>query len=369
VVDTPGNLPSFVKSPSFPLEGQLRVKRVEPAVESEPPREGEDPSSCVACSAHDDAYVWVSERWRVRATEGPTGLPMVLILESRSHLDLGDLPNLLAAELGVMTVRLERAIRSLEEVAQVHVNRWGDGAAHLHVWFLGRPAGRLQLRGPFLAMWDEILDPVPEAQWRINLAHIAAWLEEFGGHAQIEPPRIEWHAPSTFESLFAAETPSETPAAVEPARDGSASADPVITGAEIEPAAADGESPSEDADAGEADASQGGASDHTSVGAAEEASASARSDETAASESNGAATEGASTADASPARAADESADKSTADGATTVRIPTQQTRRGTRVGPGPRSVAASTRDHVVDHAGTKVADDGADLDLAAEPH
>lgn len=133
---------------------------------------------------------------------------MVLILESRSHLDLGDLPNLLAAELGVMTVRLERAIRSLDEVAQVHVNRWGDGAAHLHLWFLGRPAGQLQLRGPFLAMWDEILEPVPEAQWRSNLAHIAAWLEEFGGTAQVAPPRIEWHAPSTFAGIAAIEDPA-----------------------------------------------------------------------------------------------------------------------------------------------------------------
>lgn len=133
---------------------------------------------------------------------------MVLILESRSHLDLGDLPNLLAAELGVMTVRLERAIRSLDEVAQVHVNRWGDGAAHLHLWFLGRPAGQLQLRGPFLAMWDEILEPVPEAPWRFNLAHIAAWLEEFGGTAQVAPPRIEWHAPSTFAGITAIEDPA-----------------------------------------------------------------------------------------------------------------------------------------------------------------
>ena len=133
---------------------------------------------------------------------------MVLILEARSHLDLGDLPNLLAAELGVMTVRLERAIRSLDEVAQVHVNRWGDGAAHLHLWFLGRPAGQLQLRGPFLAMWDEILEPVPEAQWRSNLAHIAAWLEEFGGTAQVAPPRIEWHAPSTFARITAIEDPA-----------------------------------------------------------------------------------------------------------------------------------------------------------------
>ncbi len=38
-----------------------------------------------------------------------------------------------------MTVRLERAIRSLDGVARVHVNRWGDGSAHLHLWFLARP--------------------------------------------------------------------------------------------------------------------------------------------------------------------------------------------------------------------------------------
>src|SRR5262249_62025925 len=61
----------------------------------------------------------------------------------------GGPPNMLAAELGVMTVRLERAIRSLDGVARVHVNRWGDGAAHLHLWFLARPYGRLQLRGTF----------------------------------------------------------------------------------------------------------------------------------------------------------------------------------------------------------------------------
>src|SRR5262249_56532114 len=136
--------------------------------------EGEEPSSCVACAATDDAYIWVSDRWRVRATDAPTGLPMVLILESRSHLDLGDLPNLLAAELGVMTVRLERAIRSLDEVASVHVNRWADGPAHLHLWFLARPTGYLQLRGTFLSMWDDILERVDEARWRGNLAPGAA---------------------------------------------------------------------------------------------------------------------------------------------------------------------------------------------------
>lgn len=156
---------------------------------------------------------------------------MVLILEARSHLDLGDLPNLLAAELGVMTVRLERAIRSLDEVAQVHVNRWGDGAAHLHLWFLGRPAGQLQLRGPFLAMWMEILDPVPDAQWRRNLAHIAAWLEEFGGAAQVAPPRIEWHAPSTFAGIAAL---------ADPAMDAALGAGVVGVGVSVEAAGGEG---------------------------------------------------------------------------------------------------------------------------------
>ena len=126
---------------------------------------------------------------------------MVLILESRSHLDLGDLPNMLAAELGVMTVRLERAIRSLDGVARVHVNRWGDGSAHLHVWFLARPQGRLQLRGTFLSLWDEILPAIPDSQWRENLALVAAWLAEFGGRPLAEPPRIDWKAPAQLTSL------------------------------------------------------------------------------------------------------------------------------------------------------------------------
>lgn len=176
----------------------MRVKPLAAPVEVEPPRSGEDAAECIACGTPDDAYIWVSERWRVRAMDRPTGLPMVLILECRSHLDLGDLPNLLAAELGVMTVRLERAIRSLDGVARVHVNRWGDGSAHLHLWFLARPYGRLQLRGTFLSLWDDILPVIPEQQWRENLALVAAWLAEFGGQAIAEPPHIQWEAPSTI---------------------------------------------------------------------------------------------------------------------------------------------------------------------------
>ena len=199
--DTPPPLPSLTSWPTFPFEGDIRVRNLDDPAPTEPPRHGENPAECRACSAPDEAYIWVSERWRVRSLDRPTGLPMVLILESRSHLDLGDLPNMLAAELGVMTVRMERAIRSLDGVARVHVNRWGDGSAHLHVWFLARPYGRLQLRGTFLSLWDEILPPISEARWRENLALVAAWLAEFGGRSLAEPPRIDWKAPALLADL------------------------------------------------------------------------------------------------------------------------------------------------------------------------
>ncbi|WP_229076681.1 hypothetical protein [Actinoplanes sp. DH11] len=223
-------MPDFTRWPSFPFEGDMRVKKLAPPVEVEPPRSGEDASDCVACGTPDDAYIWVSERWRVRSMDRPTGLPMVLILECRSHLDLGDLPNLLAAELGVMTVRLERAVRSLDGVARVHVNRWGDGSAHLHMWFLARPYGRLQLRGTFLTLWDDILPVIPEHQWSENLAHVAAWLADFGGRAIAEPAHIQWESPATFTvPTFATTTPeaddSQRPKTLDDVQAASAAAD------------------------------------------------------------------------------------------------------------------------------------------------
>ena len=234
------SLPSFTDWSSFPFEGEFRVKKLEEPVAVEPPRKGEDKADCAKCHTPDDAYIWVNENWRVRSMDHPSGLPMVLILESRSHLDLGDLPNMLAAELGVMTVRLERAIRSLDGVARVHVNRWGDGAAHLHLWFMARPQGRLQLRGSFLTLWDEILSPIPESQWRENLALIAAWLAEFGGEPLAKPPRIEWKTPSSFAQLLpAADQEFTTDNGVEPDR---APEEPVAELDEPEPATPEGDS-------------------------------------------------------------------------------------------------------------------------------
>lgn len=171
-------LPDFVSWPAFPFEGELRLKPVAPPTEVEPPRRGEEPGDCASCRAGDEAYLWTNERWRVKSPPKPSGLPVVIILETRAHLDLGDLSTMHAAELGVLTVRLERAIRSLDSVARVHVNRWGDGSAHLQLWFLARPKRYLQLRGPFMTMWDDILPPTDEAQWKLDLEYIRAWLDD-----------------------------------------------------------------------------------------------------------------------------------------------------------------------------------------------
>jgi diadenosine tetraphosphate (Ap4A) HIT family hydrolase len=105
-------------------------------------------------------------------------LPFVAILEPREHYaEPGDLPDELAAELGVLLGRVERAIRDLGNIGRVHVCRYGDGGEHLHWWFIARPTRIPQLVGSFIAIWDDILPPVPEEIWREDVARVAAALE------------------------------------------------------------------------------------------------------------------------------------------------------------------------------------------------
>jgi hypothetical protein len=56
------------------------------------------------------------------------------------------------------------------------VSKWGDGGAHLHVWFMSRPAGFGQLRGGCLPLWKDILPPTPEDVWAANLRTVATAL-------------------------------------------------------------------------------------------------------------------------------------------------------------------------------------------------
>lgn len=160
---------------TFPFEGDIRPRSLEPPAASEPPRQGEGGIDCPTCASGDGEYIWTNQNWRLLPLPQTPGLPVVVLLETREHYDgPGDLPDDLAADLGVMLARVERAVRSVGEIGRVHIARWGDGSEHLHWWFMARPARILQLRGAFAAIWDDILPPLPEEIWRSNLDQVSA---------------------------------------------------------------------------------------------------------------------------------------------------------------------------------------------------
>jgi hypothetical protein len=168
-------MPPVEEWETFPFDGEMTPRTLLPPVEREQPRFGEGGVDCSRCQAPDDEYAWTNDSWRLLAL-GPTGLPVVLMLESRGHFSApGDLPDELAAELGVLLGRIERAIRSLGDIGRVHVCRWGDGGEHLRWWFMARPARIPQLIGSFAAIWDDILPP--EGVWRKDVDTVVAALQ------------------------------------------------------------------------------------------------------------------------------------------------------------------------------------------------
>src|SRR5262249_27790213 len=82
--------------------------------------------------------IWFNERWRLTRIGG-VGVPLVLMLYPRGHYDLADLPDDLAAELGLLTTRIVRHVQALPHISRAHVYRIGAGGAHLHVWVLAPP--------------------------------------------------------------------------------------------------------------------------------------------------------------------------------------------------------------------------------------
>lgn len=169
-------LPPQVNWPIFPFEPDgLRVRLVDDPVLPEPPRHGEGGADCSTCNAPDDSFVWTDERWRVSMPSEPASLP-VLTLHTREHLDFHELTDEQGAELGVLLVRGQRALSSIAGVGRVHVYKWGDGGAHLHVVLLARPHGMRQLWGMFSSVWLYTLPPLPAGDWAAIRAHVRSQL-------------------------------------------------------------------------------------------------------------------------------------------------------------------------------------------------
>lgn len=189
-----GRLPltedGFTSWPSFPFEGDLRLREVAPIADEDQPRFGEDPVDCWCSPVTPESeegeqwpVVWRDDHWHLKAAP-PSGAPCVLILEPLEHVDLPGLTPERAAEYGQISIALMAAVEALPSVGRCHVGRWGDGGAHAHVWFIARPARMPQTRGTFMSLWDDYLPPVPP---EVRDANVAAVVERlvtaYGGWA------------------------------------------------------------------------------------------------------------------------------------------------------------------------------------------
>jgi diadenosine tetraphosphate (Ap4A) HIT family hydrolase len=179
-------LGEMLADPLFPFEGDITTHALEAPILPEPERLGIDAADCRACASSGDPapVVWEDDRWRLLVDPEPHGLPMVAVLQPKAHHDLEDLPPEYAGELGPMIQRAARAIGRLDAVGRVHVNRWGDGSFHFHVWFLARPKGMWQMRGAMLAAWDDLLPRMPADEWTASRRVVAAAMAEVGGTAR-----------------------------------------------------------------------------------------------------------------------------------------------------------------------------------------
>lgn len=158
----------------------LVVSRLRPPVVPDPPRHGEDPASCGSCERRDEG-LWLDDHWRLTRIGG-VGVPLVLMLHPRDHHDLGDLPDELAAEMGVLSTHLARHVEALPGISRCHVYRIGDGGAHLHVWLFARPEGQSQMYGSWLVVWDDLLPEYPADVADADAKAVAAALvASYGG--------------------------------------------------------------------------------------------------------------------------------------------------------------------------------------------
>ncbi|HWJ07974.1 MAG TPA: hypothetical protein VNS46_01275 [Nocardioides sp.] len=176
-------LPSVAAWDVFPWEvvdGALRAKPLAaPTVEK--PRMGEGGAGCTICVPEPPVVIWTNDRWRLKHLAERSGLPLVVMLEPWEHLDFDDLDDAMAAEYGVLAVRIARIVEGLPNIARCHVMRVGDGAEHLHVWFMARTAGLASVLGSFAVDWDDILPPGPEEPWREDLRAVATALASYDG--------------------------------------------------------------------------------------------------------------------------------------------------------------------------------------------
>jgi hypothetical protein len=160
---------------TWPFSGAAVPRPLEPPT-AERERSGAGGIACRRCEQGDAGALWADANWIVRAVPR-SGLPIVVLLETRAHYDFPELPDELAVELGPLLLRVHRAILAVGEIGRVHVCRFGEGSEHCHLWFIPRPVRMPQLASSFAAIWDDVLPLVPEDVWGANCDIVAAALK------------------------------------------------------------------------------------------------------------------------------------------------------------------------------------------------
>src|SRR5579863_4060119 len=152
---------------TLPYSEPLHVLTPGERVIPEPPRRGEpggDP--CGICTGQTTSAVWSNDNWSLHPPVGGSLLGAVW-LATRAHVDsFQDLPESVASEFGRVVANVEKGILSLGGIARVHLYRWGDGAAHFHVWMIPRPLGMLEAKGMMLPLWEDTLPNVTDDELR-----------------------------------------------------------------------------------------------------------------------------------------------------------------------------------------------------------
>lgn len=167
----------FVEWAAFPWVaegGRIVAKELDPPSDVDRVRDGEGGVGCWRCEHPDEGVVWRNERWVLSTNREGRGGLLTLWLQTREHMDFGDMGEGLAAEFGRLTLRLHNAMLALPNAGRVHLGKWGDGSAHLHVLAMVRPARLPQVIGSFAVEWDDLLPPVPEEVWQREVDAVAA---------------------------------------------------------------------------------------------------------------------------------------------------------------------------------------------------
>lgn len=164
---------------TLPYNEPLNVRALGEPVIPEPPRRGEpggDP--CGICAGATTSAVWSNANWSLHPPVGGSLLGAVW-LATRAHVDsFQDLPEAVVQEFGRVVANVERGILSLGGIGRVHLYRWGDGAAHFHVWMIPRPLGMIEASGMMLPLWEDVLPNVTDEELRAAAERVALAMDD-----------------------------------------------------------------------------------------------------------------------------------------------------------------------------------------------